>query len=93
VSVPSAGVSHDAELAGARPGEASSSNGTLRVQTVFHDVTADQADRLAAELVSRAHELANLPEYECDVDVNVEVRPELQLAPPEDSGAGSDRAR
>jgi hypothetical protein len=61
--------------------------GTLRVEAVFHDVQAQHADTIAAELISRAHELANLPEYECDVDVNI------QRIPPEDPGAGSSRAR
>jgi hypothetical protein len=54
------------------------------VQAVFHDVDAQHADQIAAEMVSRAHELANLPEHACDVDVNIE------LAPPSDPGAGSD---
>ena len=45
----------------------------LRVEAVFHDVAAEQADTIAAELIARAHELANLPECGCDVDVNVRV--------------------
>ncbi len=45
--------------------------GVLRVEAVFHDVEAEQADTIAAELIARAHELANLPEHACDVDVNV----------------------
>lgn len=45
--------------------------GVLRVEAVFHDVAAAQADTIAAELIARAHELANLPEHACDVDVNV----------------------
>ena len=61
--------------------------GTLRVEAVFHDVQAQHADAIAAELISRAHELANLPEWACDVDVNI------QLVPPEDPGAGSPSAR
>ncbi len=61
--------------------------GVLRVEAVFHDVESQQADTIAAELIGRAHELANLPECECDVDVNI------QLVPPEDPGAGSGRAR
>jgi membrane-bound lytic murein transglycosylase MltF len=61
---------------------------TLRVEAVFHDVDEQHADMIAAEMVSRAHELANLPEWECDVDVNV------QLVPPnDDSGASSADAR
>jgi hypothetical protein len=50
---------------------APSAPGVLRVEAVFHDVTADQADTIAAEMIARAHELANLPECGCDVDVNV----------------------
>jgi hypothetical protein len=53
----------------------------LRVEAVFHDVAAEQADMIAAELIARAHELANLPECACDVDVNV------QQSPPENDGA------
>lgn len=45
--------------------------GVLRVEAVFHDVAPEQADTIAAELIARAHELANLPEHGCDVDVNV----------------------
>ena len=50
---------------------APSAPGVLRVEAVFHDVDERQADTIAAELIGRAHELANLPECECDVDVNV----------------------
>jgi hypothetical protein len=53
----------------------------LRVEAVFHDVAAEQSDMIAAELIARAHELANLPECACDVDVNV------QQSPPESNGA------
>ncbi len=53
----------------------------LRVEVTFRDVEAQQADAIAAELIGRVHELANLPEYECDVDVSV------QRTSPEDDGA------
>ncbi len=67
---------------GAHPGaSAPSALGVLRVEAVFHDVAADQADTIAAELIARAHELANLPECGCDVDVNV------QVSAPENAGA------
>lgn len=46
--------------------------GRLRVQAVFQEVDREQAQRIAAELIARAHELANLPECACDVDVSVE---------------------
>ena len=49
----------------------------LRVQAVFHDLDPRKAEHIAAEMVARAHELANAPACECDVDVNVE-----SLAPP-----------
>jgi hypothetical protein len=64
-------------LSGGAPCAASAANasGVLRVEAVFHDVAAEQADTIAAELIARAHELANLPEYGCDVDVNVQVSP------------------
>ena len=66
----------------AQPGaSAPSTPGVLRVEAVFHDVAAEQADTIAAELIARAHELANLPECACDVDVNV------QQSPPENDGA------
>jgi hypothetical protein len=60
--------------------------GVLRVEAVFHGVAADQVDTIAAELIARAHELANLPECACDVDVNVRV------SPPEHDGAHTDGA-
>lgn len=45
--------------------------GVLHVEAVFHDLAAEQADTIAAELIARAHELANMAEHGCDVDVNV----------------------
>jgi len=47
----------------------------LRVEAVFHDLAPEQADTIAAELIARAHELANMPEHGCDVDVNVRREP------------------
>jgi hypothetical protein len=67
-----------ASLSGrARPGVAPPAGAleTLRVEAVFHEVDEQHADMIAAEMVSRAHELANLPEWECDVDVNVQLTP------------------
>lgn len=46
---------------------------TLRVQSVFRGLDELQAQTIAAELIARAHELANQPESECDVDVSVEL--------------------
>jgi hypothetical protein len=48
------------------------------VQTVFRVADEQQAQTLAAQMVDRAHEIANLPECECDVDVSVEwVAPDV----------------
>ena len=49
----------------------------LRVETVFRVADELQGQAVAAKLIDRAHEIANLPECECDVDVSVEwVQPE-----------------
>jgi hypothetical protein len=45
---------------------------TLRVETVFHLADERKAQALAAQMVDRAHEIANMPDCECDVDVSVE---------------------
>jgi hypothetical protein len=55
-------------LRGAEPG----AEGLLRVETVFHLTDESQGQAVAAKLIDRAHELANSPECECDVDVSVE---------------------
>jgi hypothetical protein len=44
----------------------------VRVETVFHVSDDQQAQTVAAKMVDRAHEIANLPECECDVDVSIE---------------------
>jgi hypothetical protein len=44
----------------------------LRVEAVFQGVEEGHARTIAAELIDRAHELANLPDRQCDVDVSVE---------------------
>ncbi|MGH2834743.1 MAG: hypothetical protein ACRDK4_14770 [Solirubrobacteraceae bacterium] len=49
---------------------------TVRVRFKLADEPA--ARELAAKVIERAHELANLPESECDVDVDVEW-----IGPPE----------
>jgi hypothetical protein len=48
---------------------------TLHVRIAFHDLDPAQTDALAEQLIGRAHQLANLPQSECDVDVSVEVTP------------------
>jgi hypothetical protein len=59
---------------------------TLRVQATFADVDEQQAQAIAAAMIGRAHELANLPDCECDVDVSI------QTAPSEGDGAHSSDA-
>lgn len=46
---------------------------SLRVQVVFHLADDRQAQSVAAQMIDRAHEIANLPECECDLDVSVEL--------------------
>jgi len=45
---------------------------TLRVEAVFRDVGEQHMEAVAAAMIDRAHELANLPECECDVDVSIQ---------------------
>jgi hypothetical protein len=45
---------------------------TLHVHAVFRDLDVEHVQTLAAEMIARAHELANRPECECDVDVDVQ---------------------
>ncbi len=54
---------------------------TLHVEAVFRDIGGHQANAISAELIGRAHELANLPDFECDVDVSV------QMVSPRDDGS------
>lgn len=44
----------------------------VRVQAVFHVADDRQAQAVATKMIDRAHEIANLPECECDVDVSIE---------------------
>jgi hypothetical protein len=60
---------------------------TLRVEAVFQDLAQEQMETIAAAMIDRAHELANLPECECDVDVS--VQPGLAGVPARPDGAGS----
>jgi hypothetical protein len=64
----SSALSEDRERAGSAPEPST----TLTVQAVFRDVEAQHVQTLAAEMIARAHELANQPECECDVDVSVQ---------------------
>ena len=66
--------------------ESGAAERALRVQSTFHVADEAQGQAVAAKLIDRAHELANSPECECDVDVSVEwVEPEDLAADP---GAG-----
>jgi hypothetical protein len=43
----------------------------LVVEVVFHVSDEQHGRAVAAQMIDRAHEIANLPELECDLDVNV----------------------
>lgn len=43
----------------------------LVVQATFHVADDEQAQTLASRMIETAHQVANLPECECDVDVSV----------------------
>jgi hypothetical protein len=53
-------------------GVAAATTCTLQVKAIFRDVDEQHAQALAAEMIARAHELANQPECQCDVDVSVQ---------------------
>ncbi len=75
--------------AGLRGVESDAQERVLRVQTTFHLADEAQGQAVAAALIDRAHELANSPECECDVDVSVEwVRPEALDDPDGSGGSG-----
>ncbi len=60
---------------------------TVRVQVSFHAADERQAQTVATKLIDSAHEIANLPECECDVDVSVETSP-LQGSPASEDASG-----
>jgi hypothetical protein len=45
----------------------------VHIQVSFHAADERQAQTVVAKLIDSAHEIANLPECECDVDVSVET--------------------
>jgi acetylornithine deacetylase/succinyl-diaminopimelate desuccinylase-like protein len=49
--------------------------GRVRVQVDFKVSDERTAQALAAQMVDRAHEIANQPGSECDLDVSVEWSP------------------
>jgi hypothetical protein len=46
---------------------------TLTVRAAFGLSDERHAQEIAAAMIDRAHEIANLPDCECDVDVSVEL--------------------
>lgn len=48
--------------------------GSLVVEVVFHVADEQHGNTVAAQMIDRAHEIANLPECECDIDVNIRWR-------------------
>jgi hypothetical protein len=64
----------------------------VRVEVVFHVTDDLQAHTVAAKMVDRAQEIANLPECECDVDVSVE-RTRGDAVHPVDPGEAPSRGR
>jgi hypothetical protein len=61
---------------------------TLRVEAVFRELAEHQLETVAAAMIERAHELANRPECECDVDVSVQRGSPGSLLYPEQGGRG-----
>lgn len=61
---------------------------TVHVQVSFHAADERQAQTVAAKLIDSAHEIANLPECECDVDVSVETS-SLQGSPASEDASGA----
>ena len=61
----------------------------VHIRVSFHAADERQAQIVAAKLIDSAHEIANLPECECDVDVSVETSP-LQDSLLEGSPASED---
>jgi hypothetical protein len=73
--------------------ESSGVERVLHVQTTFHVADEAQGQAVAAKLIDRAHELANSPECECDLDVSVEwVKPEDLAVDPEGMAATDRRS-
>jgi hypothetical protein len=69
--------SRRAEAVSAKAARAAGSpTARLSVQAVFHGVCEERAQAIAADLIDRAHELANESGDECDVDVSVQLASE-----------------
>jgi hypothetical protein len=52
-------------------GDAEGLRGALCLEVVFRDLDTRGAHAVADAMIARAHELANHPDHECDVDVGV----------------------
>ncbi len=66
---------------------------TVHIQVSFHAADESQAQTLAAKLIDSAHEIANLPECECDVDVSVETSSLQGSSASEDASGAAPRER
>jgi hypothetical protein len=64
--------------------QARSETRALSVQAIFWVADDRQAQEVASRMIDRAHEIANLPECECDVDVSVELARPGHAADPGD---------
>jgi hypothetical protein len=66
---------------------------TVHIRVSFHAADQRRAQMVAAKLIDSAHEIANLPECECDVDVSVETSPfqgsSLQGSPASEDASGA----
>jgi hypothetical protein len=82
-------LSDSASRAGMAPAAAC----TLRVEAVFRDLDEQHMQAVAAAMIDCAHELANRPECESDVDVSVQWGSPRELAGPEEPGGGPARGR
>jgi hypothetical protein len=82
----SADLSSGETLRGAEP----DGGRMLRVQTIFRVSDEELGQTIAAKLIDRAHEIANLTECECDVDVSVEwIRPDGSADPGDPPAGGA----
>lgn len=61
---------------------------TVHIRVSFHAADQRQAQTVAAKLIDSAHEIANLPECECDVDVSLETS-SLQGSPASEDASGA----
>jgi hypothetical protein len=66
---------------------------TVHIHLSFHTADERRARTVAAKLIDSAHEIANLPECECDVDVSVETSPLKDSSSAEDAGGARPRER